>query len=397
MTTAVDNNNARILKSILKVPQLIPKKDFTTGVKSAIKLGHTECLDCLLTTDIINVNERDSCGQTLVYHAVQSNRHSAVECLIKYGAKVNMGGHTPLHIAAHYGYDECAKVLLQHSAQINAQNSLGNTPLIVASIYKQVQIIRMLIESGCDVNIQNSEGRTALHFCSQKAMGVNILLAAGADPNIVDKDSISPLLTASTEGFDKVIHALVAAGGDVNIANEPFKRTPLHILSLKGHTDCLKDLIYGGAEIDMYDSLNRTPLWYAIYNKHFDIVKLLLRANCHVDSYKCADFVEESSCPTRLAMSMGLVNVIKLFILTGYDKEHVKQCLPQSEIQEQLNSDEEYFSWVDHANDVASLKQTCRKWVRHHLGRHLYHVVYQLPIPQVMKDFVFLTEIDEAH
>jgi hypothetical protein len=92
----------------------------------------------------------------------------------------------------------------------------------------------------------------------------------------------------------------------------------------------------------------------------------------------------------------GHVKMLKLFILTGYDREHLRECLAQPDA-ENLFSRDDLRHWLSHARDVMSLRCTCRKWIRHHLGYQLQHHIPQLPVPPTVRDFLFLKELDDDH
>lgn len=245
------------------------------------------------------------------------------------------------------------------------------------------------------MDVQDASGRTALHYASQTATGVKLLLDKGADLNIRDEDGATPLFAAAAEGLSNVVRTLTATGRcDVNLAQYDTGRTPLHLLAYKGHAECIPDLIDAGADVNLYDKQQRSALWYAVSNGRVDVVKLLLRANSQVDTFCCPDCFTDEACPVRLAFSKGLVKVLKLFILTGYDMVHLRECLSQPEA-EKLFSQADLDHWLLRARDVMSLRCTCRMWIRHHLGYHMYHDLQELPVPPSVRDFLFLKELDD--
>ncbi|XP_041354835.1 ankyrin repeat, PH and SEC7 domain containing protein secG-like [Gigantopelta aegis] len=393
---SVQNNDIRMLKLLLAVPQSLSQRDLGQGLFLSAKLGHTECLNCLLQAGC-DITSEDVHGNTPLYVSVMSNRAAATKLLLEANSSVNARGNgknTPLHVAAKMGYDDCLEMLVSRGASVNARDSDGCTALIHAVKNKQYNALRLLLESSCNVNQADKQGRTALHHAAQRAMAIEQLLAFGADPNICDIDNNTPLLLAATEGFSVVVRLLARANCDVNIANASVRRTPLHILSLKGHADCIDDLIEAGADVNLYDKLFHTPLWYAIYNKRFDVVKLLLKANSQVDTFQCSKEVPLEACPTSLALSGRMTDVVKLFILTGFDHAHLRSCLVDCRVSDLFQS-EDLEGWLKQANSVLSLKQLCRKWIRHHLGRMLMHNLNSLPIPEGLRDFVFLKELDD--
>lgn len=92
--------------------------------------------------------------------------------------------------AAFLGQDRCCELLLDHGADINAQDEVGRTALMEACVAFKKDTIRLLISRGADVNAFDNNGCTAL---MRAAYGgyvslVEELLAAGADKEMVDKE-----------------------------------------------------------------------------------------------------------------------------------------------------------------------------------------------------------------
>lgn len=394
---SVNNNNPRFLKVLLAVPQSINKQELEAAFLQSSKLGHPECIQCILDTGI-DTEIQDTNGKTPLFIAVEYDKPALVEILLDSKCNVNVRGpgqSTPVHLAAKLFHNECLQLLVSHGAKLNYCDSCGNTPLIIATKYGNYEGMRILLKAGCDVNIQNKEGCTALHYASHKAQGVNLLLAAGANPNLRDRDNITPLIMAASEGFDEVVKALVKAKCDVNVQNNSARKTALHILAWKGHSDCINDLILGGADVNIYDKFHHTPLWCAVKQKRLEVVKLLLRANALVDTFQCLPTIPSEACPVRLALSEGMINVIKLFVLTGFDKGHLRARLQEAELREKMGKHSDVEQWLFHAEGVLTLKQLCRQWIRHHLGLAFYHHLHLLPIPPTMRDFISMKELDE--
>ncbi|KAL8584345.1 hypothetical protein ACOMHN_031965 [Nucella lapillus] len=398
---AVRANSSRLISVYLAVPQALRPKELHQALFLAAELGLVDVLEALMGAGVKVEEARDGWLNSPLYVAVSHNQAGATKMLAGVGPRSVVDGfscsakNTPCHLAARLGYEECLRVLLEYGASVNVKDSSGCTPLILAVKNKRYGAIKLLLESGCAVSVQDSSGRTALHYASQTATGVSLLLNAGAEVNVVDNDGCTPLFLAAAEGFDVVVKTLAATGRcDVNLAQNTTRRTPLHLLAYKGHGACIPDLVNAGADINVYDAQQRSALWYAVSNSRVDVVKLLLRANSQADTFRCPGSLPPEACPVRLAFSKGLVKVLKLFILTGYDSGHLRECLAQPQA-EQLFSQADLHHWLHRARDVMSLRSTCRKWIRHHLGYHFYHDLQQLPIPPALRDYLFLKELDE--
>ena len=90
----------------------------------------------------------------------------------------NREGMTPLHIAAKSGYQRISQLLLQNSANINAQDNNGWTPLHYAIINDEIQLINYLIKKGADLSVKDRWGESIETMAKEKPEIQKILKAA---------------------------------------------------------------------------------------------------------------------------------------------------------------------------------------------------------------------------
>ncbi|KAH8434584.1 ankyrin repeat domain-containing protein [Aspergillus melleus] len=141
----------------------------------------------------------------------------------------NAGGDTALHLVITRGHSlEALKSLLGHRASANIRGRLGRTPLVYALYLCQQRVAEVLLEAGADPNIADSQGRAALHYTAASdrfSCGfIRDLIKGGADVNQVDNNLKTPLHEAVKTGKGDVIRALVDAGADTKLGDPSFER-----------------------------------------------------------------------------------------------------------------------------------------------------------------------------
>lgn len=163
-------------------------------------------------------------------------------------------GRTPAHVAAFASNDDALRALAAAGADLNALEGraydvltiaavakdptlvalaleLGNradlitspydgTALIAAAHLGHHEVVRLLAEGGAPLDHVNNLGWTALMEAvvlgdggPDHAATVQVLLAAGADPTIPDRDGVTPLAHAEARGFGQIA-ALLATRSD---------------------------------------------------------------------------------------------------------------------------------------------------------------------------------------
>ena len=70
------------------------------------------------------------------------------KALIAKGADVNKTGWTPLHYAGSSGHVDMIRLLLEHSAYIDAESPNGSTPLMMAAMYGNDAAVQLLLDEG---------------------------------------------------------------------------------------------------------------------------------------------------------------------------------------------------------------------------------------------------------
>jgi ankyrin repeat protein len=116
---------------------------------------------------------------------------------------------------------------------------------------------------------------------------VGLLLRLGADPTAGGHSPLYCLaneFTHTSPSGRAIVHALSAAGADVNARDMKQQTTPLHMAARRGSTTIAAALLDCGAAIDPRDRDGDTPLRRAVNCNRYETARLLLKRGADVDS-----------------------------------------------------------------------------------------------------------------
>ena len=115
-------------------------------------------------------------------------------------------GWTPLHLAAFFGHDAIADILIARGAPLDmlSSNSTRNTALHAALAgATSAALVARLVNAGANVNARGETGITPLHLAASRgdAAICELLIAHGADVTARMDDGVTAAQLASTRGF----------------------------------------------------------------------------------------------------------------------------------------------------------------------------------------------------
>ncbi len=119
--------------------------------------------------------------------------------------------------------------------------------------------------NGTVINARDkSSGESAMHIVTQRrdALWIRFLTDRGANPNIADKNGITPLQIATNLGYVEGVEALLKAGASVDVANSTGE-TPLISAVLRRDISLIRMFLAKGANADRSDNSGRTARDYA--------------------------------------------------------------------------------------------------------------------------------------
>jgi ankyrin repeat protein len=270
--------------------------DGCTALHKAAQGDHVKCIEALLEAHS-ELDARDKGGSTPLHHAAYHGRKAAVELLLSRGSDLNTTSNhnrTPFFNATRslYGDHETAQLLLNELKQkgysasdINKVTKGGRTPLRQAAHHGFAQIVKGLLEcidasDDGDVKATINKGdeklkRTPLHCAAQRgdAECVRLLLQHGADAALDDGEGKTALVIAqeqwtqlNIDSFEDVLLQLIDRDQKAAIANAELPS----IAAARGSVRVLQKLHSLRADLNRTDSLGWTPLAHAKHLGHVD-------------------------------------------------------------------------------------------------------------------------------
>uniref|UniRef100_A0AC34QM83 Uncharacterized protein n=1 Tax=Panagrolaimus sp. JU765 TaxID=591449 RepID=A0AC34QM83_9BILA len=221
----------------------------------------------VITMDVVSAA---NCSSLQVFEDIVKEESKNMEISKK--EVMNQAGKddwTALMIASMAGNVELVNHLLENDVNVKTKNNLGQTALMIAASRGYFSVIKLIGEHGKNksklfkngfskqmmkkeilLNCADHQGWTALHHAVEynRVDSVKFLLEFGADPNVPDKDGMTPTLIAcqntnklaetNKDGMTPTLMAcqntnklaetsclreLIKAGGKVNVQNKDGK------------------------------------------------------------------------------------------------------------------------------------------------------------------------------
>ncbi|HUN26031.1 MAG TPA: ankyrin repeat domain-containing protein [Steroidobacteraceae bacterium] len=276
--------------------------------------------------------------------AAQAGNERAALALVARGANVNArspDGTTALMWAAENDEVDLTRALLKKGADVAAVNLYGTSAMQQAAIAAYTPILKLLLQAGADVDSPNSEGQTALMLVARTGNleAAKLLLSHGAAVNAVESwGGQTALMWAAAQAQPQMLRLLIEHHAKLDlrsaVRNWPRRVTAegrplimdmggLTALAFAARQDCIacvRELVKAGADLNLGDPDDTTPLVIALMNLHFDLANVLIEAGADVNKW---DFFGDT--PLYVAIDMntlptgGRPDLPSTDILTGYD------------------------------------------------------------------------------
>jgi ankyrin repeat protein len=235
-----------------------------------------------------DVNRRNPDGSTPLQWAVYDGKVGEVKRLLRAGADpsiANRYGATAMSLAAEVANTDVIAALLEVGVNADSPNPDGQTALMAVARTGNVQAAQLLLNAGATVDArENFGGQTALMWASARRHPemMQALIARGADvnarsavrdyqrhvtaegrPKNLDSGGLTPMLYAARENCGACVDVLLKNGADINLP-DPDDVSPLLLALMNANWDLAAQLVAAGADVNQWDIFGETPLYTAV-------------------------------------------------------------------------------------------------------------------------------------
>ncbi len=174
---------------------------------------------------------------------------------------------------------EIVKLLLDAGANPNSKVYGGMTPISLAIQQKNIPIVKLLLDAGANTDVAFSfifyYNSFDLDQMGEEILDqIQILLQAGLDPNLEDKDGKTLLIHAAHIKDSKITQLLLEAGADPNKIASHTGETPLHIAAEHNNIKTVQLLMNAKADPTARDFANRSVLDLATNDEVINLLQM---------------------------------------------------------------------------------------------------------------------------
>ncbi|NXB02868.1 ASB16 protein, partial [Cnemophilus loriae] len=293
-----------------------------------------------------------------------------------------------LRIAAARGYEDCARHLLLRGAAVDAVVG-GRAPLHDSAAAPHPNCARLLLAFGADPNVLSADGSAPLHLCTapHSLRCAELLLAHGAQVNLGTRDrQVTALHVAARQGLVAHVELYLHHGADPSQRTHQGE-TPLNAAAAAAESPedaerflrVAERLLAAGADPGAAGRKGHTPLHNACANGHPALARLLLRHGADA-TWRCRAPVTQL-CWQMLRLCCQHPPALEV-MLNAYDRVPLADGWVEAVPPELWEEHQEFYaSALRMAGQPRRLQHLARVAIRRHLGARCHAVVPKLALP----------------
>ena len=298
---------------------------------------------------------------------------AAVLFLLERGADPDAraeGGMTALMYAADAGDTLMIEVLILNGADIELGPVEDTPPLMVAVLKEQFQAAHVLLKRGANPDARDEYSGTCLIYAAatnQYDMA-DLLLFFGADPSLKNSGGNDALLTAVQASNLECSDVLLQNGISPDSSRTSSRETPLMLAARGADTAMVALLLDKGANTELVDKRNFTPLAHAIQAGSLETVRLLAADGA---------YLHYAISPTRNLYDLAVMENQRK--IAEWMKESGASPTPRPDFSEV------HLSWGNSFSSREHMMQGRIRWSDQKFGLFLESGFDIRPLPQVVQ------------
>jgi ankyrin repeat protein len=251
--------------------------------------------------------------------AVKNNDLAQVKSLLAQGADINVGDSTTFFSCTDPHPPSTRRTPLILS--MFTENGSG-----LSRVNRDTAMMDLLLKHGANPNIGDVNSKTPLHFAASfgNVPAVRALLSHGADAKAKDDAGDTPLIEAAYRDNGEVVKLLLAHGADVNAKGQLGFSALARTTGYRNNIEIMKLLIAHGADVNTRTTSGATPLHGAAEYGRTEAMQILLQhgadANAKdsngqtplmmISGYgtKALDKWQDDNRPDKIAQRQALMN-----------------------------------------------------------------------------------------
>lgn len=321
---AFAKNDVEMFENVIKrTPKLITPTDPSGDnvVDRVIKKNKKDLLPILVK---YGLDVKQPTYSYLLELAIKSTAETVGLNLVGYGIDVNhqpeVGGSLINLMAEKKGMNGLFDQLLAKGVSVAAFNNKDEFPVMTAMRTNESYKVTQLIKKNSPISFSSKLGGNQMHWIIENAIHhdyIKQMAENNIDVDGGDGNGDTPLMFALKKKKSSYVLSLVKLGADANVLNNE-NITPLQF-AVYGAPDLFKFLVPNSKNVNLRGAKGWTALHFAAKEGNLEATRLLLNANADVTMfdetgftpYRIARLAKNIEVKKALAKKMGMITIIK--------------------------------------------------------------------------------------
>jgi ankyrin repeat protein len=184
------------------------------------------------------------------------------------------------------GYVEITDYLIQKGADIHAVNTNGDNIIHIAAIHGNLAVVKYACEHGCDINQKNKVGNCAILFAAGNNYQdiVEYLLEQNVEIDVIDSEKMPLLHICIYHNHNKILNLILYKNRKTIDKYYRDFDTALLFATGSNKFNSVFVLLKYGANPNLNDYLNHSPLYWAVFYQNYEMVEMLIDYGADIHS-----------------------------------------------------------------------------------------------------------------